>query len=45
MKLEFILTHDQMETLVKHFALESPIDEFKDYEWCEILDILIDEIS
>ena len=45
MKLEFILTEDQMETLVKHFAPESTIDEFQEHEWCEMLDMLIDEIS
>lgn len=34
-----------METLIKHFAPESTTDEFQGYDWCEMLDMLIDEIS
>lgn len=44
MKLDYILTEDQMETLCKHFAPDSAPDEIADYVYCEWLDTLIDNL-
>ena len=44
MKIEYILTEDQMETLCNYFAPDSSPDEIQDYMYCEWLDTLIDNL-
>ena len=41
-ELNFILTADQIETLCKHFGKERK--DLQDYEICELLDKVIDNL-